>query len=83
MSGASSGETTKRSDAGHRAAALGEGAGIGILRFRPKQPRLLPVMGHAVAAQIVEMRLERRDWSGDHSAPDHGQRVRDVMRRLA
>ena len=56
------------------ATALCEGAGVGILRSRPEQPRLLPVTGHAVAAQIVEMRSERRGSSGvtDHTRLDDG-----------
>src|SRR5690606_21043888 len=54
------------------AAAFGEGADIGILGSRPEQPRLFPVTGHAVTAQIVEMGSERRgSWGvADHAHLD-------------
>ena len=41
-------------------AAIGEGARVDFVALRAEQPRLLPVTGHAVAAQIVEMRSEWR-----------------------
>ena len=40
-------------------AALGEGAGIRVFASRPEQTGLLPVSGHALAAQIVEMLRQR------------------------
>src|SRR3546814_2224639 len=39
---------------------LGEGLGIGRLRLRPEQLRLLPVPGDALALQVVEVGGERR-----------------------
>ena len=39
---------------------LPQGATIGILRSRPEQPCLLAISGHAVTAEIIEMRSERR-----------------------
>jgi len=54
-------------------AALGEGASIRLFLSRPEQPRLLAVAGHPVAAQIIEMRAERRGARGmpDHTRLDH------------
>ncbi len=58
------------------AAALGEGPPVGGLRLRPEQTRLLPVPGHALAAEVIEMRAQRRGATGmahnarlDHGAP--------------
>ena len=58
------------------AAALGEGPRVGSLRLRPEQTRLLPVPGHTVTAQVIEMRAQGRGTPGvahdarlDHRAP--------------
>ncbi len=40
-------------------APLGKCACIGILGARPEQASLLPVAGHAFAAEIIEMGSER------------------------
>ena len=45
-------------------ASPGEGAAISFLRSRPEQPGLFSLTGHAIAAEIVEMRAERRGAAG-------------------
>ena len=54
-------------------AALGEILCILVVRLSPEQLSLLPVPGHAVAAQIGEMRAERRAAFAvtDHARLDH------------
>jgi hypothetical protein len=55
--------------------ALGEGLGIGILRLRSEQPRLLPVPGDALAPEIAEVSRERRRSRRmtDHAGLDRHQ----------
>ena len=51
----------------------GKGPAIGILRSGPEEPGLLPVPGHAVPAQVIEVGSEGRGFPAvpDHTRLDH------------
>jgi len=67
------------------ATPLGEGPAIGILRFRTEESDLLPVPGHAIPAQVIEVGSERRGFPLCRTtrALTSAPRVRAVMKRLA
>lgn len=50
------------------ATPLGEGPAIGILRFLTEEAGLLPIPGHTIPAQVIEVGSERR---GRPAVPHH------------